>query len=238
MIDRMTDDLAATRLIAENVRRIREQIADAALSAGRSPEEITLMAVTKTRTPAEADAVIAAGVKVLGENRVQEAREKKPHVARTAEWHLIGHLQTNKVKHAVELFAMIQSVDSLRLAEKISGHSAARQATDVLIEVNTSGEESKFGVAPEAALDLVGAVRELPYVRVRGLMTIGAFVDDERRVRSCFAHLRRLWDDARAQYPALALPVLSMGMTNDFPWAIAEGSTMVRLGTAIFGPRA
>ena len=225
------------RTIAENVRRLREEIAQAAHRAGRHPEEVILLAVTKTRTPAEVDAVIEAGVALIGESRVQEAEQKKPQVKNTAEWHLVGHLQRNKAKRAVGLFSVIQSLDSVRLAEKLAQYGDAAQPVDVLVEVNTSGEESKFGVAPDGTLDLLDAVRELPGLRLRGLMTVGVLSDDEQRARRCFERIRTIRDRARSAYPDLALDVLSMGMTSDFRWAVAEGSTMVRIGTAIFGPR-
>ena len=223
--------------VADNVARIRDQIAEAAHAAGRSADEVTLMAVTKTRTAAEVDVAIAAGVRVVGENRVQEARAKQPDVSGAAEWHMIGHLQTNKVNQALGLFSTIQSVDTLRLAERISRQaSGVSKTVNVLVEVNTSGEKTKSGVSPDGARDLIWAVRELPGLHVRGLMTIGAFVDDERQVRSCFRLLRELRDTAESP-GGERLPVLSMGMTHDFAWAVAEGSTMVRVGTAIFGPR-
>jgi len=224
--------------IPDNIRRIRNEIADAAHQAGRSPDDVSLMAVTKTRTAAEIDAAIAAGLTLLGENRVQEAAEKMPDVTQPAEWHMIGHLQSNKVKQALELFTTIQSVDSLRLAQRISRLASEQsQTVDVLVEVNTSGEESKFGAPPESAVELVGAIRELPSLRLTGMMTIGLFSDDERCVRACFEMLRRLRDDAASLYPDIRLSALSMGMTSDYRWAIAEGSTLVRIGTAIFGPR-
>jgi len=231
------DEATYRERIAANVRRLRDRIAEVALTTGRQPTEVALMAATKTRTATEVDAVIAAGVTLIGENRVQEAAEKKPRVVQAATWHMIGHLQTNKVNQALGLFSAIQSVDSYRLAAGISAHAEALgRMVEVLVEVNTSGEKSKYGVAPEAALDLIAAVQQLARLRVLGLMTMGLLLNDERRVRACFAMLRRLRDEAQAAY-GMALPVLSMGMTSDFPWAIAEGSTMVRIGTAMFGAR-
>lgn len=233
----MAHGAATRRNIAENVKRVRHEIAEAAHRSDRRPEEIVLMAVTKTRTPEEVDAVIEAGVTFIGENRVQEAEQKKPQVKNTAEWHLVGHLQRNKAKLAVELFSMIQSLDSVRLAEKLTQYGDTAHPVDVLVEVNTSGEESKFGAAPDRAHDLVGAARGLGGLRLRGLMTVGLFSGEERQVRRCFETLGKVRDDLRSAYPDLVLDILSMGMTNDFRWAIAEGSTMVRIGTAIFGPR-
>lgn len=225
------------RQINPAVARVREEMAEAAVKAGRKPEEIALLAVTKTRTPAEVNSVLAAGIRTLGENRVQEAQEKIPLVSSSGEWHLIGHLQTNKARQAVKLFQMIQSVDSTRLAQKIDECVEPGRPMDVLIEVNTSGEASKFGVAPENVASLVDAVAALPRLRLRGFMTIGALSSDEALVRRCFESLRRIFDDTRRQCASASVEILSMGMTNDFRWAIAEGSTMVRIGTALFGER-
>jgi len=231
------DSRATVGPVAENVGRVRDRIAEAAQGVGRSPDEIDLMAVTKARSPAEVAAVVSAGIALLGENRVQEAREKKPRVDADATWHMIGHLQTNKINHAVDLFDAIQSVDSTRLAERLSRRASAMDRTmTVLVEVNTSGEASKSGASPDGASDIIGAILDLPGLGLSGLMTIGAFVDDESRVRACFAALRGLRDRAETQF-GIDLPVLSMGMTGDFPWAVAEGATLVRVGTALFGPR-
>jgi hypothetical protein len=223
--------------IAEAVQRIRAEIAEAAHRAGRSSADITLVAVTKTRTHEEVAAAIEAGVCVLGENKVQEAVEKVPLVAKQAEWHLIGHLQTNKARQAVRLFDMIQSVDSGRLATKLSEVVDSDRRLDVLVEVNTSGEESKFGVSPDESAALVETILGLPNLRLRGFMTIGALSADERRVRTGFRVLQEIALSAKAEHPTEMLDVLSMGMTSDFRWAISEGSTMVRIGTAIFGER-
>ena len=227
--------------IADNVTRIRDDIVEAAVAVGRSPDEVTLMGVTKTRNAEEIEEVIRAGITILGENRVQEARDKIPAVTGDVRWEMIGHLQRNKVNQTVTLFDAVQSVDSVRLAEAIDRAvefgNPRHDPLDVLIEVNTSGEDAKNGVQPDAAVDLVGAVSELPHLRVRGMMTIGRFVDDERIVRECFRTLRGLRDSAVSQIPRVDLGVLSMGMTGDFRWAIAEGSTLIRIGTAIFGSR-
>jgi pyridoxal phosphate enzyme (YggS family) len=230
--------------IADNVQRVRDAIADAATRSGRDPADVRFMAVTKTRTAAEVDAVIRAGIPLVGENKVQEAEEKKPHVTESAEWHMIGHLQSNKVANALATFSMIQSVDSVKLAERIARLTERERpfAVDadgrvpVLIEVNTSGEESKYGFTPDEAVDAFGAIRELSSLSVRGFMTIGKFVDDEVEVRACFAALREIRERAVSQ-SGDELPVLSMGMTSDYAWAVEEGSTLVRVGTAIFGPR-
>lgn len=226
--------------IAENVERVLERIAASAERAGRSPAGIVLVAVSKTRTASEVEQALRAGITVLGENRVQEAAQKIPQVGLGAEWHMVGHLQTNKARSALGLFDLIHSVDSLRLAEALSrcATDLDRQAS-VLIQVNTSGEPSKFGVEPEAALDLVGAASRLPSVRVKGLMTIGTFLPDPEDVRPCFARLRALGEEIeRAGIRQAEMAYLSMGMTGDFEAAIEEGANMVRVGTAIFGQRA
>ncbi len=225
-------------VLAENLKRVEERIASAALKSGRRPEDITLVAVTKTVEPERINRAIQLGVKIIGENRVQEARDKKPEVLPVT-WHLVGHLQTNKVKYAVRLFDMIQSVDSLHLAEEISKRCVAEGKTmPILIEVNTSGEPTKYGCKPDEAAELVARVAELPNLQIQGLMTIGLFTDNPEEVRPCFVTLRELAEKIDSQrIPNVRMDVLSMGMTSDFEVAIAEGATMVRIGTAIFGAR-
>ncbi len=223
--------------IADNVRRITDQIAESAQRTGRSADEVRLMAVAKTRTPEEIDAVIRAGITLLGENRVQEAQENIPQVNGSAEWHMIGHLQSNKAGAALELFSTIQSVDTLKIGRRLDRLADSDGKTvPVLLEVNTSGEESKYGFHPDRAVEAYDELRDLPALSVQGFMTIGIFTGDEAKVRGCFESLRRIRDDARALHGD-DLPVLSMGMTNDFEWAVEEGSTLVRIGTAIFGER-
>ncbi len=224
--------------VAENLKRVRERIARAAVRSGRQPEEIRLVAVTKTVPPERINEAIRAGVRSIGENRVQEAREKKEQVE-PVEWHLVGHLQTNKVKYAVKLFDLIQSVDSLHLAEEISKRCGKLGVEmPILVEVNTSGEETKFGVEPGRAIELVEQVAALPHLKILGLMTIGVFSDDVPAVRRCFTTLRNLAEEIRRlQISGVEMKYLSMGMSSDFEIAIEEGSNMVRIGTAIFGPR-
>lgn len=230
--------------IRTRIEAIRRRIAAACELAGRDPQEVTLMAVTKTVPPEAIKAAGAAGIVVFGENRVQEAAAKLSpaflqEIGKTAQWHLIGHLQTNKVKKALELFQVIQSVDSLRLAETLQRQAAALpKAIEVFLEVNTSGEAAKFGVPLEQALALAQEVAALPNLQLTGLMTIGALTDNPDTIRRGFRQLR----DLRAEITAMNLPGvklrhLSMGMTDDFELAIAEGSTMVRMGRAIFGDR-
>jgi hypothetical protein len=215
--------------IAERLALVRQRVARAAERAGRSPAEVTIVAVSKS-FPAQAIAEAAtAGIAHVGENRVQEAAAKIPalrHLPLT--WHMVGHLQTNKAKTALELFDIIQSMDSLRLAEVLS--RSAERAIPVLLEVNVAGEASKFGFSPQEVLPAAEAVARLPHLDVRGLTTVAPLVNDPEEVRPVFRELRRLRD-------ALGLAELSMGMTDDFEVAIEEGATLVRLGRAIFGER-
>ncbi len=215
--------------IAERLELVRGRIAQAAERAGRSSEDVTLVAVGKS-FPAEVIAEgIAAGITHLGENRVQEAAAKIPALHHLpATWHMVGHLQTNKAKTALELFDIIHSVDSLHLAQVLSRR--AERTIPVLLEVNVAGEASKFGFTPSEALQSAEAVAPLPHLDLRGLMTIAPFVNDPEEVRPVFRELRRLRD-------ALGLAELSMGMTDDFEVAIEEGATIVRIGRAIFGER-
>lgn len=222
--------------ISDSIASLNARIAAAAEKTGRIAADVTLIAATKQRTPSEIDEAIRAGIAVVGENRVQEAQEKKPCVTLPASWHLIGHLQTNKVKRTLEIFDLIQSVDSLKLAAEIDHRAqAAGRRVEVMIEVNTSGEASKSGVAPEQCGELAALVSELSSLSVVGLMTIGLFAEDPDLGRPCFARLRDVRDEvARA---GMSFAHLSMGMSHDFEAAIEEGSTMVRIGTGIFGSR-
>jgi pyridoxal phosphate enzyme (YggS family) len=232
-------------LLRANIKQVQNRIAEAAQRAGRDPAEVTLVAVSKTRGAEQCALAVELGLGILGENRVQEAREKIPQVAGllTASgtappvWHLVGHLQSNKAGKAVAMFQMIQSVDDYKLAMDINRHAqASGKVQDCLLEVNTSGEESKFGVSPDCLLELWQHVRELPNINLLGLMTVGPFSCEESASRHAFARLRELGETVRKQTGDAAC-ILSMGMTGDMEWAIAEGSTMVRVGTAIFGER-
>jgi pyridoxal phosphate enzyme (YggS family) len=219
-------------VIAANVAAVRARIEAAAHRAGRDPASVTLIAVSKT-FPAEAvAAAIAAGIRDIGENRVQEAETKRPAVEATgaapARWHLIGHLQSNKVKPALHTFDILHSVDAPRLAETISRHASA--PVDILLEVNVAGEASKYGLSPDAVAAALERIRALPNLNPCGLMTVAPAVDDPEQVRPVFHRLRELRD-------ALGLAELSMGMTHDFEVAVEEGATMVRVGRAIFGMR-
>jgi PLP dependent protein len=229
--------------VAGNIAAIRERVARAAARAGRSPGAITLMAVSKTVEPERIREAYAAGLRVFGENRVQEFAGKAEALADLAEaqWRLIGHLQSNKARKAAELFSSVDSVDSPRLAEKLN--EAAKQQgkiLDLLIEIKTGGEESKSGLSPAAPEleDLLQAAPRLEQVRIRGLMTVPPFTDDPEGARLYFQRLRELRDRIAARkLPAVAMDALSMGMSHDFEVAIEEGSTCVRVGTAIFGAR-
>ncbi len=225
--------------VLDRLKAVEERMGQAASRAGRRVEEVTLVAVSKTRTGAEIEEGIRAGVKVLGENRVQEVEEKCGAVSLPVQWHLVGHLQTNKARKAVEVFDLIHSVDSLHLGQEIDRRAERLgKVADALVQVNTSEEGSKSGVAPEEALDLIGALAGLKSLRVRGLMTIGALGAEGDTARPFFVRLREIRDRvAAAQIPNVSMAHLSMGMTGDFEAAIEEGATLIRVGTAIFGHR-
>jgi PLP dependent protein len=235
--------MSAAGNIAENIARIRERIAQSARRAGRSPESVTLMAVSKTVEPARIHAAYEVGLRVFGENRVQEFADKFPALneLKDAEWHLIGHLQSNKARKAAELFHAVDSVDSLRLAEKLS--QAAVQlgkVLPVLIEINVGGEENKTGVAADSAEleQLLQAAVRFESLQIRGLMTVPPYIEDPEGARPYFRMLRDCrYKIAARKLPRVEMDVLSMGMSHDFEVAIEEGSTCVRVGTAIFGAR-
>lgn len=217
-----------------NLDAVRDRIEAATERSGRSAGSVTLVAVSKTWPGENVQAAIDAGATTLGENRIQEAQAKIPGLSGDPTWHLVGHLQRNKAKAAVELFDVVQSVDSVRLASALSRHaSESGRDLSVLVQVNTSHEGSKSGFEPEETHDAVSEVAELPGLRVAGLMTIATFTGDEAEVRRCFKVLRKLKDGLPTK-----VPELSMGMTGDFEAAIEEGATVVRIGTAIFGQRA
>ncbi len=211
-----------------------------AVRAGRDPSEVRLVAVTKNVDVARICSVVSAGVDHLGENRVQEAARKIPEVPGSPTWHLVGHLQRNKARHAVGLFSMIQSLDSLELAAELDRRCEACGASlDALLQVNISGESTKYGVAPEAA---AGVLREMPvfeHLRVLGLMTMAPYSEDPEDARVWFRALRRLARELSALCLSnVTMDELSMGMSGDYRVAVEEGSTIVRVGTAIFGERA
>lgn len=229
--------------VSENIRAVRERLARAAARVGRNPDSITLMAVSKTVEPERIKQAYGAGVRFLGENRVQEFAEKAAALAemKDAEWHLIGHLQSNKAKKATELFQAVDSVDSLRLAERLnqSAEQTGKKLA-VLIEIKVGEEESKAGIpldSPELE-NLLRAAPQLAHLQIRGLMTVPPFTEDPEGARPYFRLLRDLRDTLAARkLPGIAMDVLSMGMSHDFEVAIEEGSTCVRVGSAIFGTR-
>lgn len=229
--------------ISDNIARIRERIAQAAARVGRNPDSITLMAVSKTVEPERIRQAYAAGIRVLGENRVQEFADKAPALKdlAQAEWRLIGHLQSNKANRAAELFHAVDSIDSLRLAQRL--HHAAQQSgkiLPVLLEINVGGEESKSGVSASAAglEELLRGMQDFSHLQVRGLMTIPPYTEDPQGARPYFRALHELRDKiAGRNLPRIQMDILSMGMSHDFEVAIEEGSTCIRVGTAIFGER-
>jgi len=224
--------------IADNVREVLGRIEDAASRALREGSDVKLVAVTKTVEPDRIVEAIEAGVNCIGENRVQEAARKFGDLP-PVEKHLVGHLQTNKVRKALPLFDMIESVDSVRLAREVSRVASNAGATaEVLVEVNTSGEESKYGLEPGEVLSAIADMADLPGLRVVGLMTVAGFLPDPEDVRPCFRRLRELRSEVEeAVIPGVSMDHLSMGMTNDYEVAIEEGATIVRVGRAIFGER-
>jgi len=229
--------------IAENITEVRERIDAAVRRAGRSPGDVALMAVTKTHPPERIREAYDAGLRLFGENRVQEFAGKAGPLGDLAgaEWHMIGHLQTNKAGKVAELFSAVDSVDSVKLAEKLDAAARAlNRKLRVLIEVNVGGEAAKSGVAPDSREleDLLLAAPRFEALEFRGLMTVPPFRDDPEDARPFFRKLRELRDTISARrLPAVSTGVLSMGMSHDFEVAIEEGSTCVRVGTAIFGER-
>ena len=225
--------------VKDNLERVRERIERAAVRAGRAPDEITIVGITKTHGPHVVEEAIRAGIEDIGENRIQEFLRKAEAVGLPCRWHLVGHLQTNKVNKAVGRFALVHPVDSIRLAEKLAAASEQRGiTTEVLCEVNTSGEESKYGFRPGETPEACAEIAGLAGLRLRGLMTVGPWVSDRSVVTEAFVTLRRLRERIERESGGdIQLPHLSMGMTDDFEIAIAEGSTIVRLGRVLFGER-
>jgi len=224
--------------LASNLAAVRSRIADAERRSGRPPGSVTLIGVVKTLAAETLSGAVSLGLADLGENRVQEAEGHQRTVARTAaRWHMIGHLQRNKAGRALELFDVVHGVDDAELARALDRRAqAVGRRLPVLLEVNVSGERTKFGVAPDAAAALAEAVEALPGVELRGLMTVGAAAAAPEQARPGFASLRELRDALSARL-GRPLPELSMGMSGDYEVAVEEGATMVRVGTALFGAR-
>jgi pyridoxal phosphate enzyme (YggS family) len=235
--------------ILANIKEVQQRISAAAQKAGRDPSEITLVAVTKTIPVEQIKEAIATGITDIGENRIQEAKPKieqlKSNTSQVIShksqvtYHLVGHLQTNKVKLAIELFNLIHSVDSLHLAEAISKRCREiNKVMPVLLEVNVSGETSKFGIPPEKLLEILDKIAILPNIQVEGLMTIAPFSEDPENARPHFRKLKKLFEEIKQkQIQNIEMKYLSMGMTDDFEVAIEEGANVVRIGRAIFGER-
>lgn len=226
-------------MIQENLAKVEENIAQACKRCGRDSKEVTLIAVSKTKPVAMIQEAIECGKREFGENKAQEMKEKYEVLPKDIKWHFIGHLQTNKVKYVVGRACLIHSVDSLHLAEAIEAESAKKNViSDILIEVNVAEEESKFGLKMEETLNLVENIAKMPHIRIKGLMTIAPFVENQEENRGVFRKLRELSVDiAKKNIDNVSMAVLSMGMTNDYEVAIEEGATYVRVGTGIFGER-
>lgn len=224
--------------VAENLERVRAQIAGAAEKAGRAPDEIELIAISKTHDAARVREAVEAGQQLFGESKVQEARAKIPDLPSSLRWHFVGHLQKNKIRHALPLFELFHGIDDVDLARdlnRIAGEAGMHPR--ILLEVNVAGEGSKFGFKPETLREQMETLLSLNRLSIDGLMTIPPFAEEAEASRKFFVDLRELRDAVEKEF-AMKLPQLSMGMTNDFAIAVEEGATMVRVGTAIFGERA
>ena len=226
-------------MVKDNYNYIKNSIIETAKACGRNPDDITLIAVSKTKPLSDIEELIEIGVKDFGENKVQELCDKYENVSTPVNFHLIGHLQTNKVKYVVDKACMIHSVDSVKLAKEIQKEAAKKDVIcRILIEVNVAEEESKFGLKVSEVIPLIEEVSSYPNIHIEGLMTIAPFVDDSEENRQYFHTLKQLSLDIKSKnIDNVSMNVLSMGMTNDYKIAIEEGSTMVRVGTAIFGAR-
>ncbi len=226
-------------MVKENYNYVKQQVEETAKACGRDPKEITLIAVSKTKPLENIEELIEIGVEDFGENKVQELCDKYEHVSQPVRFHLIGHLQTNKVKYIVDKACLIHSVDSLKLAQTMQKEAAKRQViAQILIEVNVAEEDSKFGLHTEDVIPFIQEISTMPNLHVNGLMTIAPFVDDPEDNRKYFRTLKQLSLDITSKnIDNIDMNVLSMGMTNDYKVAIEEGATMVRVGTAIFGAR-
>ena len=226
-------------MIKENVAEVEARIQAACKRAGRRREEVTLIAVSKTKPVSDIYEVIETGIKDYGENKVQEMCDKMEIIQEPLNWHMIGHLQRNKVKYIVDKAKLIHSVDSLRLAQQISQEAIKKEVeVDILIEVNVAEEASKFGLSTEEVIQMIEAIAKLPAVHIKGLMTVAPFTDNPEDNRPYFRNLKQLAVDIDGKnIDNVTMRVLSMGMTGDYEVAIEEGATMVRVGTGIFGAR-
>lgn len=226
-------------MLAENLQNVEERIQAACARANRDRNEVTLIAVSKTKPVSMLEEVYAEGIRCFGENKVQELTEKHDKLPSDVKWHMIGHLQRNKVKYIVDKVDLIHSVDSVRLAETIEQEAVKKDViVPVLVEVNVAEEDSKFGLKVNEVLSIIEEISKFPHIRIKGLMTIAPYVENPEENRPVFARLRKLSVDiAEKNIDNVSVEILSMGMTNDYEVAIEEGATMVRVGTGIFGER-
>lgn len=226
-------------MIKENLANVRENIMKACGRSGRNPMDVTLVSVSKTKPVSMLEEAYDADCRDFGENKVQEIMDKYPQLPRDIRWHMIGHLQRNKVKYIIDKVSLIHSVDSLRLAQEISRQAEKKKVdVDILLEVNIAGEESKYGIACAEAVQLAEAAAVLPHIHIKGLMTIAPFVSNPEDNRKYFRQIRKLSVDIEQKnIDNVTMSVLSMGMTGDYMVAIEEGATIVRVGTGIFGER-
>ena len=226
-------------MINENISKVRENIVKACEKAGRNPEEVTLIAVSKTKPVSAIEEALLSGTLDYGENKVQELCDKYDVLPKNIRWHMIGHLQRNKVKYLVGKSYLVHSVDSLRLAEQIEKEFAKHnQVCDILVEVNIAQEESKFGINAKETEELIRKIAKFEHVRIKGLMTIAPYTEDPESNREYFREIKKLSVDIRDKnIDNVSMDVLSMGMTGDYMVAVEEGATMVRVGTGIFGER-
>jgi len=225
--------------VAENIEKIRKRVERAARHAGRDPEGITIVAVTKTVDVERIQEAVSAGITLLGENRVQEAGDKIRRMGKSVQWHMIGHLQTNKAREAADLFDMVHSVDSLRAADALNEEAGKLgKPLPVLVQVNISGEKSKSGVNAEETMTLIQSMAGMGNLKVQGLMTLPPYDEDPEKFRWVFRRLREMRDRIhQTGIPGVRMTHLSMGMSHDFETAVEEGATLIRIGTAIFGER-
>ena len=226
-------------MLASNLQEVERKIMEACDKAGRAREEITLIAVSKTKPVPMLQEIYDLGVRDFGENKVQELTDKEPQLPADLRWHMIGHLQRNKVKQVIDKAVLIHSVDSVRLAKAIEAEAAKKDiVVQILLEVNVAEEDSKFGLKVDEVLPATEEIATMPHVRIKGLMTIAQFVENPEENRTVFAQLQKLSVDiAEKNIDNVSVDILSMGMTNDYQVAIEEGATMIRVGTGIFGER-
>lgn len=226
-------------MLKENLDKVNENIKKACETAGRNPQEVTLVAVSKTKPLSDIEELMTYGVEEYGENKVQELCDKYENISRPVNWHLIGHLQTNKVKYIVDKACLIHSVDSIHLAEEIEKQAAKKDViANILIQVNIAHEDTKFGIDETNIYEIIDKIKDFKHIKIKGLMTIAPFVENPEENRVHFKKMKQLLLDIKSKnIDNIDMNILSMGMTNDYMVAIEEGATMVRVGTGIFGER-